>query len=193
METIRENEVNINEIITALENGAVLVCPTDTVYGLICDATNKKAVEKIYKIKKRQKSKPLGVFVRNIEMTKRYADISRDQEKKLKESWPGAITFILKAKQIEDGPLSVLVYKNGTIGMRMPDYNLIQKIFKEFNKPIAQTSVNISGQPPISKISDIIEQFGRLNILAINGGDLRKAELSKIIDLTKDKIKILRK
>ena len=53
METIKQNKKNIKEIITALENGAVLVCPTDTVYGLIADTTNETAVKKIYEIKKR--------------------------------------------------------------------------------------------------------------------------------------------
>ena len=94
MEIIKKN--NISEIITALKNGAVLVFPTDTVYGLICDAGNKKAVDKIYSIKKREKSKPLGVFVKDIKTIKNLAFIDSEKELIFKDN---KITFILDAKK----------------------------------------------------------------------------------------------
>jgi L-threonylcarbamoyladenylate synthase len=184
---------NIKKIITALKNGAVLVLPTDTVYGLICDAGNKKAVEKIYKIKKRPKNKPLPVFVKDLKMAKRYADIPKDQEKRLEFSWPGPVTFILKSKKIEARPLSLLVYKNGTIGMRVPKHDLLRKILEEFNGPLAQTSANISGQLATIKIKDVFAHIGGKDIIIVDSGNLPKNKPSTIIDLTKDKIKILRK
>jgi len=181
---------NISEITTALENGAVLVLPTDTVYGLVCDATNSGAVEKIFEIKKREKSKPLAVFVKDIKMAKKYADISEKQENKLKESWPGAVTFILKAK---GGVLASLVYKNGTVGVRVSNYNLIKNVFENFSKPIAQTSANISGQPALTKVREILEQLENKDILIIDSGDLPERSPSTIIDLTQNKDNIIRK
>ena len=65
MEIIKKNKSNMGKVISALKNGAVLVLPTDTVYGLVCDATNKKAVEKIYKIKNRPRFNPLPVFIKD--------------------------------------------------------------------------------------------------------------------------------
>ena len=195
MQTIKKNK-NIKEIVTALKKGAVLVCPTDTVYGLVCDATNKKAVEKIYKIKKRPKSKSLPVFVKDIKMAKKYAAISKVQEGIIKERWPGAFTFVLKAKK----GLSPLVYKNNTIALRQPNYKMIIEIIKLLRKPLAQTSANISNYSATTKIKEVIKYFKDKKIqpdmipdMIINVGDLPKNKPSVIIDLTKDNIKILRK
>ena len=118
MEVIKQDKKHIKKIITALKNGAVLVLPTDTVYGLVCDAESEKAVEKIFSIKKRDKSKSLLVFVQNIKQAEKIADVNKDQEKFLKSNWPGQVTAILKAKK----GLSPLVYKDDTIGIRVPNY-----------------------------------------------------------------------
>ena len=75
MEIIKANKNNVDKIISALRKGAVLVLPTDTVYGLVCDASNKKAIEKIFIIKKRDKSKPLGIFVKDIKFVSKIAYI----------------------------------------------------------------------------------------------------------------------
>jgi len=192
MIVIKQDKVNINEIVAALKNGAVLVAPTDTVYGLVCDATNKNAVDKIFKIKKRDKSKPLPVFVADIKMAKKYAVIKERQEKFLNENWPGAVTVVFKSKK----GLSPLVYKDNTIALRQPNYDLIAEIFKTFKRPLAQTSVNISDQPPLVNVEEIEKVLGCEKYqpdLAVDIGNLPKNKPSVIIDLTEDKIKILRK
>jgi len=191
MQTIKKNK-NIKEIVTALKNGAVLVLPTDTVYGLVCDATNKKAVKKIFDIKKRNKLKPLPVFMKDIKMAKKYSFMGKEQEKFLKDNWPGAVTVVLKRKK----GLSPLVYKNDTIALRQPNYKLIIEITKIFKKPLAQTSANISNFPATTKIREVLGQFKNQKNqpdLIIDAGNLKKNKPSVIIDLTKDNIKILRK
>lgn len=205
MEIIKENNKKaLSRAVQILWNGGVIICPTDTVYGFLADAANKKAVEKIFKLKKRLRSKPLPVFVRDFKMAEKLAEISKEQEKILTlqrgsgqtKYWPGKYTFILKSKQIEARPLSDLVIgKDGTIALRIPKYKFLNDLLKKINRPIAQTSVNISGKSPLTKIGDIISQFARtgLPILIINTGDLPKNRPSVIIDLTKDKNKILRK
>jgi len=201
MKIIQNN--NLDEIITALENGAVLVCPTDTVYGLVCDATNERAVEKIFEIKGRDKNKPLPVFVKDLEMAKELAEISDEpafakgsgvarQEETIKKSWPGATTFILKAKEQK---LSPLVYKDGTVALRAPNYGLIREIFKKFAKPLAQTSANVSGMPATTKIKEIVSQLENQKVqpdFVIDTGDLAENNPSAIIDLTANN-KIIRK
>lgn len=192
MEIIQENKKNIKKIIAALKNGAVLVLPTDTVYGLVCDATSKKAVEKIFEIKKRNKSKPLPVFVKDIKMAQKYTVISARQKEFLNEKWPGAATFVMRAKK----GLSPLVYKKGTIAMRHPDYKLIIEILKLLKRPLAQTSANISGSPATTKVKEVLELFNGRNIqpdFVVDAGDLPKNKPSIIIDITSNKIKILRK
>lgn len=188
MEVIKKNKVEVKRIITALKNGAVLVLPTDTVYGLVCDAGNITAVEKIFQIKKRDKQKPLPIFVKDIDQAKELAFIDYKQESFLKENWPGAVTVILKTKQ----KISNLLSKDGTIGLRMPNCSLLNEILNKFNGPLAQTSANISGEQVITKIEDILEKFSDQDIFMIDAGDLPDKKPSKIINLTGGVKKTLR-
>lgn len=179
----------LKTLVKLLKKGGVLICPTDTVYGLLCDATNKKVVERIFKIKKREKTKPLGIFVKDIKTAKRYAFINKKQEKVLKEKWPGKFTFILKKKP--NCGLSLLVGDKETVGIRIPYYKLVIEILEKIKKPIVQTSANISGQPPTTRIGEVLQQFrhrGNQPDLIINDGNLKKSKPSKVIDLINNNI-----
>lgn len=189
MEFLKPNKNNFKKIITALKNGAVLVCPTDTVYGLVCDAHNNKAVEKIFEIKKRDKTQTVPVFVKDIEQAKELADISPKQEKVLRKNWPGQVTGVLEAKP----GLSELVYRKNTIALRMPKYELLNQVLDRFGGPLAQTSANISGEGAITEIAKIKVVFEKEDVLVVDAGDLPKSKPSTIIDLTSDTIKVLRK
>jgi L-threonylcarbamoyladenylate synthase len=189
----------IEKIKQALESGKVLVLPTDTVYGLVYDSQNENAVRKIFEIKNRPLNKPIGIFVKDIEMAKKIAQINKGQEKLLKKNWPGKFTFVLKKKHYAPRRCSVLISKFvGTkeiIGIRIPDYELIQDLFKEINFPLAQTSVNISGRPALTRIQKIIKQFEDQQIgpnMVADAGDLSKSKPSTVIDLTTKKPQILR-
>lgn len=181
----------ISELSGLLEEGKVLVIPTDTVYGLVCDASNEEAVDKIFQIKKRDKSKSLAVFVRNVKMAEKHAFINHNQKVFLGINWPGQITVVLKAKK----GLSKLVYKNDTIGLRQPKYKLIEEILKSFKKPLAQTSANISGEGAPTRIKDVLEQFENTDIqpdIIVNVGDLPENKPSKVIEYIGNKINVLR-
>lgn len=178
----------VKEIVEALKQGKILILPTDTVYGLVCDAENEKAVEKIFEIKKRERTNPLPVFVENIKMAENFAVISDEQAEILKKNWPGAVTYVLEAVP----GLSPLVYKKNTIAMRVPDYDLIRNVLREFKKPLAQTSANISGTVATNKIKDVLDQFSGADVIIVDEGDLPENKPSTIIDLT-DNNKIIRK
>jgi len=180
-----------NKSATVIKHGGVVIFPTDTVYGFLADADNKKAVEKIYKIKKRPRKKPLPVFIKDLKMAKTLAEISKNQGKIIKKYWPGRYTFVLKAK-IKNPKL----VKNGAIALRVPKYKPLNDLLKKINKPLAQTSANISGQPSLNKITDIIKIFKNKKNkpdLIVSNGNLPKRKASCIIDLTQDKIKYIRK
>lgn len=180
----------INKLAQEIKGGRVVVFPTDTVYGLLCDSANRQAAERIFKIKERPRTKPLAVFVKNIEAAKKIAHISGKQEKILENS---SVTAILRAKNKK---LSPLVYKNNTIGVRIPSYGLLNLLLEKYKKPLAQTSANISGRPATTKMKEVLNQFAKKQArpnLVINAGDLPKAKPSKIIDLTGEKTKVLRK
>jgi L-threonylcarbamoyladenylate synthase len=188
MEVIKKSQKVLDKIAEVLNNGGVVVCPTDTVYGFLAIAGNKKAVEKIFKIKKRPRSKPLPVFIRDLKMAEEISEINENQKKTLKKYWPGKYTFIFKRRK------GVKLYgtEKNTIALRIPKYKFLNDLLKKINKPLVQTSVNVSGQPTLTKISDIIKQFNKSDILLIDAGNLPKSKPSKIIDLTKNKIKTLR-
>ncbi|MBI1866386.1 MAG: threonylcarbamoyl-AMP synthase [Candidatus Staskawiczbacteria bacterium] len=180
----------MKKALLTLKNGGVVVCPTDTVYGFLADATNKKAVDTIFKIKKRLRSKPLSIFVKDFKMAEEIAFISENQKKIIKKHWPGKHTFILKRKS----DINLYGVQKDTIAIRIPKYKFLNNLLKKINTPLVQTSVNISGEPPLTKIEDIVKEFGRnKNIFIINAGSLKKAKPSKIIDLTGKNKKVLRK
>ena len=186
MEAIKLNKKSILQAVDFLNSGEVVIFPTDTVYGFLALAENRKAINKIYKIKKRPKTKPLPVFVKDLRMAKELAEISEKQEKILKNKWPGKYTFVLSS-------LRGVATTKQSIALRIPKYKPLNDLLKKINKPLAQTSVNISGQNPLIKITDIEVQFAKRKILLVDSGDLKKSKPSKIIDLTENKIKFLRK
>ncbi len=197
MEIIKLSKVAIEKAVEVISSGGVIICPSDTVYGLVCDAGNKTAVEKIFKIKKRPKTKPLGVFVRDIKMAKELVAINESQEKFLNKNLPGKFTVILKKHPSYRFPESV--GDKNTIGIRIIKNKFINELLEKFDKPLAQTSANISGQPATTKIGEALAQFQLLQVsetckanLIIDAGNLPKSRPSAIIDLTHNKVKVLR-
>lgn len=192
MKIVKEKEANLKEVAKLIRRGGVVVCPTDTVYGLICDAANKKAIEMVFRIKKRDGNKPLPLFVKDFKMAKQIAKISKKQEKFLKSVWPGKITAILlPLKKLPKG----IGKTKKEIGLRMVDCAIVNDLLKIINSPLTATSANISGEPPSTKIKEVISRFsGQKNKpdLVIDKGNLPKNNPSKIIDLTVYPSKILR-
>lgn len=184
------SQKSVDKTISILKKGGVVIFPTDTVYGFLADASNKKAVEKIFNIKKRLKSKPLSIFVKDIKMASDLAIINEKTAKVLTKFWPGKVTVVLRRKK------GVMLYgvKKDSVAVRIPKYKPLNNLLKKINRPLVQTSVNISGNKPLNNIDDIIKEFGgeKRITLIINGGNLTNANPSKIIDLSKGKIKILR-
>ena len=178
------NSYKINKVVTILKKGGVVICPTDTVYGFIADASNKKAVEKIYKIKKRPKLKPLSLFVKDFKMAGDIALIDNKQLQVLKKYWPGKYTFVLRR---QPGKKLHGLDKN-TVAMRIPEHKFLQSLIKKIDRPLAQTSVNVSNENALNKINDIMDTFGDADVLIIDGGNIKKARASKIVDLTNNKV-----
>jgi len=173
----------LNKAAKAVREGRILVCPTDTVYGLICDAGNRKALKRLFEVKSRDKNKPVPLFVKDMKMAKKIARIDKEQELFLKKVWPGKLTAVLKSK------------KGGTVGLRIPDYKFINQLLLETGRPLTGTSANISGIPGSTKIKEVVSQFqGRKNQpdLIINAGNLKKSQASTVVDLTVLPPKIIR-
>ena len=201
MEILKPSPKTLNKADSILKNGGVVIYPTDTVFGFLADATNKKAVDKIYKIKKRLKSKPLPVFVKDLKMAKELTETNEKQERILRKYWPGKYTFILKRnvstgrpRLSEVGPWPVYGVNKKTIAIRIPKYKFLNDLLLKINRPLVQTSVNISSKKPINNISNILTTFGKNKLvgLIINGGRAKVVKPSKIFDLTSKHLTKLR-
>jgi len=179
--------------IKIIKRGGVVIFPTDTIYGLFCDVANKKAVDKLFKIKKRSYKKPIPVFVKDIGLAKKIARIDKKQERFLKKVWPGKVTVILEAK--EKFPRGVLGSDN-KIGIRIPNYKPVLSLLKKLNTSLSSTSANISEIPGSGKIEEVIKQFSRRKNkpdLIVDAGNLKPPKSSTVVDLTDNRLIILRK
>lgn len=190
--TSKNQKSALKQAVLIIKKGGVVICPTDTVYGLIADAKNYSAVKKVFEIKKRKPNKPFSVFVKNIKAAKNIAFISQAQEKFLKKIWPGKLTAVLKAKPLNlpEGVIS----KHKKIGLRIPDYKILNVIIKKTDVLLIATSANITGQKASGKIKEVIKQFKNKKHqpdLILNAGNLKKSLPSTVIDV--ESLKILRK
>jgi len=166
----------LNRAINTLRDGGVIAFPTDTVYGIGCDATNKDAIERIYRIKHRKRNKPLIMFIpspNHLEtitprVTKLVSQLSQ-------YFWPGPLTLVIKAKQ--DIPFTA---ENGTVGIRIPDEKHILILLRNYPNPLATTSCNIEGLPVLSNAKEIKRVFGN-NIDYIIGGNPPESQIPSTV------------
>jgi len=135
-----------------LKNGGVLIYPTDTIWGIGCDALNTNAIERVKNIKGRNNSKSLIILVKDIEMLENYVVSIPPKAKELLEKTLTPTTIIYpKAKNL---PIKQLSF-NESIGIRIPKSDYLQEVFKEFNHPIVSTSANFSGCASPTNFHDI--------------------------------------
>ena len=171
-----------------LKDGAVGAILTDTIYGICGSAFNKKTVEKIYKLRKRNQRKPVIVLIGNIDDLRKFGvKISEFQKKFLNKVWPGKVSVILKC------PLKKFAYLHRgtkTIAFRMPKNKKSIKILK-ISGPLAAPSANREGHKPAKNIKEAKEFFGN-KIFYLDRGNL-VSKPSKLVDLTGKSIKILRR
>ena len=191
MKIISPNSEGIKEAVKKILEGEIIFIPTDTVYGIAASPYNNKAIKKIFSIKKRSMSNSLVLLCSNYKMAKKYAIFNKIANNLKKKFWPGPLTLILKKKsglKISKKWLS----KNNSIGIRIPDHNVQIKIIEKCNFPIFCTSANISSKKSCRNIKDIVKNFKNKKVTIINDGKTKFGLDSTIIDVTKNKINILR-
>ena len=178
----------MKEIIKLLKEGKLVITPTDTVYGIMADATNDDAVKKVYEAKKRSFDKSLIVLVNSVEMLNDYVLKVDDKAKEIIDKyWPGPLTILFK----KNDKLSKYVSNNEYVGVRNPDNEILQEILKEFKKPLVSTSANISNQDVITSVDLIPDELLEKIDYVLDGGELFN-ESSTIIKIEDDEIILLR-
>ena len=150
-------EKEILAAIEVLRAGGLILYPTDTVWGIGCDATNKEAVERIYKLKQSQNKQSMLVLCHDADMIVRYVnkapgiafDVMEMSEKPLTLILPGAV-----------GVAENLIPEHGTLGVRVPRHEFCEKLLYKFRKPIVSTSANISGEPaPMKGLKEVSREI----------------------------------
>ena len=187
------SECNLSEIIVEILNGKIIVFPTETSYGLGCDATNQTAVDKIFAIKGRPENKHLLVVVPTIEMAKKYLKWNNVLDKLAKKYWPGALTIVGGAQ--DEGLASGVVSQDGALALRVTNFPLLKSITERIGRPLVATSANISGAGEIYDADEIYKTFKNRPDqpdLILNYGVLPKRLPTTIIKVIGRKFSILR-
>ena len=196
MEIISLEKENVDkEVIVkteeVLRSGKIAIVPTDTEYGIVGDARNQIAIEKMFAIKKRPQEKVFPVFVKSISEARKYAYISDAKARFLASIWPGPITVVFQHK--EKLPLILTGWLNN-LGLRVPKHLFLLELLSRLEMPLAQTSANISEKPPAKNIEDIKDYFENSDVqpdLVIDGGEL-SGRASTVIDFTGNEPIVLR-
>lgn len=163
------------DFIEDIKNGAIFIYPTDTIYGLGCDATNLESVSLIKKIKYREKDKPMSVIAPSIEWIKENLIVD---DALLEKYLPGPYTLILKKKNPE---FLKEVSSNDSLGVRIPDCEFT-KLVEKSQRPFITTSVNFAGEPFAIKISDIPKDILDMVDIIIGVGVLDGRPSTLIVD-----------
>ncbi|QKX03074.1 threonylcarbamoyl-AMP synthase [Wolbachia endosymbiont of Litomosoides sigmodontis] len=179
----------IAKTINAIQNNLLVCFPTETVYALACNALDSGAIEKTYQVKKRSQDKPLSIFVSDVHSLAKIAKLEGKYINLINHFSPGPITYILPLKNNNILPNR---FFKGTIGVRIPDHPIAISILNRLKTPIVATSINISGEKSVCKASDIPQPIKQHLSAVIEDDELVSSTESSIIDLTVDKVKILR-
>ena len=178
----------INESILLMENGEIVLYPTDTLYGLGANIFNEDALKNLYSVKKRSMSKPVSVCVSNIDWIPKIAHVSSETLNIIAKILPGPFTVILKKK---DCISEILTAGSENIGIRIPDSEICQKLSQKF--PITTSSANISGKETKKSVEEILKQLDADVGLVIDAGPSKVDNASTVIDFTVNPPTILRK
>jgi tRNA threonylcarbamoyl adenosine modification protein (Sua5/YciO/YrdC/YwlC family) len=176
----------VQQAVEVLRRGGVVVYPTGTVYGLGCDIHQKKAVERIYQIRRLKKDHPLSFMCPDLSKIARYAHVDDFAYRIMKRLVPGPYTFVLQATR--EVP-KLLVRKQKTVGIRVPDDTVALGVLNEVGSPIVSTSAMIDGEV----LNDPNELHARFpHVDAFVDGGWGGIEPSTIIDLSGDEAVVLR-
>ena len=183
-------EIILTRAVEILANGGIIAYPTETFYGLGTDATNEKAIEKIFAVKGRNFKNPVSLIIGQAnDIHPLVQDVPETAKKLMAAFWPGALTIVFSAADIVS-PL--LTAGSGKIGLRVSSHPIALGIVQKLKRPLTATSANLSGAPECTRASEVAEQLSNKIDAIIDLGDTTGTAGSTIIDVTCDPPIILR-
>lgn len=186
----------IEEIKEALQNGAVMLYPTDTVYAIGCDLNVKSAVERVRRLKQLSNDKPLTFLCSSLSNIAQYAWVSDSAYRIMKSLIPGPYTFLLPATKLV--PRLVMNPKRRTSGIRVPDHPVCQSLLLALGNPIISTSAHLPDENGKTSAVDLerarlFDEFDSLVDIIVDDDKQPGFEVSTIVDMTEQEPVIVRK
>lgn len=178
----------VQRAVDALAAGGLIAYPTDTYYGIGCDLHSRKALERLYQLKGRDKRKPLSFLVPDLSDVAKYALVSNFAYRVMRRLTPGPYTFVLPATRLVP---DMMMTRQKQVGIRVPDAPLARALAAGLGRPLVTTSAAAPGGEPLVDPRDIKEALGHGLELVLDGGVV-EAEPSTVLSLVDDQLEVLR-
>ena len=187
---VKADKKGLQAAVEVLAAGGIVVFPTETSYGLAADATNSRAVARVYKIKKRSREKSLSIIVADLKMIGQYALVTSLARKLANRFLSAPLTLVVKLRRGSGSKLASNISSNGKIAFRVSSNKFARSLASELGKPITATSANLSGNKPVFSLHGAKKLKGI--DLAVDAGKLPQRKPSTIIDCTSGMPHVLR-
>jgi len=178
----------IRKVVEILREGGIIAYPTDTYYGIGCDIMNKKAIQKVYQLKQRDKKKPFSFICSDLKNISDYAKVSNYAYKTMRRLLPGPYTFILEGSKLVP---KIMLTNRKTAGIRVPDNAICLALVEELGNPIISTTAAMPDGTHFNEASFIADFFGSRLDAVIDGGSV-PGEPSSVISLFGDVPEVIR-
>lgn len=194
MDIYKEEAVPFDAILNRLRAGETIVYPTETCYGLGADATNQEAVDAVFRVKQRQKSKSVLVLMADIAMAETYVYWNDRAEALAEQHWPGPLTLVLEARDPKAFATGV-VGSDGTIALRVTAHPFAQALVEGLGRPLVSTSANIASLESPYDVDAIVQMYRDAPDqpdMLIDSGDLPHQAPSTIVAVTNGELHVIR-
>ncbi len=182
--------MGLKTAVEVISGGGAVAFPTESFYGLGVNATDEKAVQKLFAIKKRPSDQPILILIPTRDMLDRYAArIPATADRLIEQFWPGGLTLVFEAGP--DTPLS-LTGGTGRIGIRISSHPAATGLSRKAGLPITGTSANVSGEPPPTNAEQVVDSLQDTVDLILDGGETQGGKGSTILDMTVNPPRIIR-
>ncbi|PIP37539.1 MAG: threonylcarbamoyl-AMP synthase [Desulfobacterales bacterium CG23_combo_of_CG06-09_8_20_14_all_51_8] len=178
----------IAQAVAVLRDGGIIAYPTDTIYGIGCDIMNKKAIEKIYWIKRRERNQPFSFICSDLKHISDYAKVSNYAYKTMKRLLPGPYTFVLEGSRLVP---KIMLTRRKTAGIRVPNHEICLSLVRELGNPIISTSASTPEGESFLDPSLLHDHYGANIDLVIDGGPV-SGNPSSVVSLIDDTPEIIR-
>jgi len=179
----------IEEVADTLLEGGIVALPTDTVYGLAALSTNREAVRRLYRIKGRERNKPIPLLIHSTRgLAHLVSEVPEAVRPLLESHWPGALTLVFRKY-----PGAFIEVSSGeTIGIRMPDHMVALAVLSMVARPLAVTSANLAGRPPALTAEEVLDSFADTIECVLDAGRAPGTTVSTVLSVAESPFRILR-